>query len=184
MLELIKQRGFSRSLLATWSSGLMMHKTLSNTGRVVPTSKVAALDIWKVCFLDGQLVCKWDSQRWGISLREAATELECVLCGVSFSLGLEKASGKESSPNSNSYADIGGKPTQWIWDQLSWKKRYFRKGAEQREWTGNTTGKRLCLQSLCLVNTSSTEGASVILYFIQFPLFQISCISRSTPIAV
>jgi len=38
-----------------------------------------------------KLMCERDSQRWGTSLREAVTEVECVLCEVCFSVGLDKA---------------------------------------------------------------------------------------------
>lgn len=67
----------------------------------------------------------------GTSLREAATEVHCVVWGVSFSLEHDRALEKESSQKSKGFPDIGRKP---IWQmgpavlqdilrigQISWK---------------------------------------------------------------
>lgn len=50
-----------------------------------------------------------DSKMWGTAL-EAAAEVHCVVSGVSFSLERDRALGKESSPKSKGFPDIGRKP--------------------------------------------------------------------------
>lgn len=89
---------------------LRMHKALILCELSPPQEQL----LWtseRFVFLVAKLMCKRNSQRWGISLREA---IDCVLSGASFSLGPDKALEKESSLSSNSCVDIGAKPTQWI----------------------------------------------------------------------
>lgn len=101
----------------------------------------------------------------GTSLREAATEARCVPWGVFLSLGQGRALGNESSPKSKGFPEENP-PSRW--DQLP--ARYFSKGADQLERTRNMIRKRFCLETLSLLNASSTTEECYIVLYTAFPV--------------
>lgn len=104
----------------------------------------------------------------GRSLREAATEVHCVLWGVSLSLGHGRALGNESSPKSRVSQILEENPPS-KWDQKL-PARYFRKGADQLERTRNMIRKRFCVETLSLLNASSTTEECYIVLYTAFPV--------------